>query len=199
MDPIVLINKTDLLDNRPENLSQQEIEAEKLVLEEFLEAYAPLDIPILTLSVSSGENLDALKKLMENKTSVFSGQSGVGKSSLINAVLGSDLPIGPIAHKTNKGSHTTTAAELIPLENDAFCIDTPGIKSFGLWETHPQTILSIFPDFLPFAEKCRFPNCTHVHEPDCGVKKALEEGQLSPLRYASYRTLLEERPPKDWE
>lgn len=199
MEPIVIINKTDLLEDPPENISEEEVRAEKITLEEFLEAYLPLKIPILTISVSSGEGLKDLKKLMENKTSVFSGQSGVGKSSLINAVLGSDLPVGPIAHKTNKGSHTTTAAELIPLENEAFCIDTPGIKSFGLWETNKEAILEIFPDFHSHAKSCKFPNCTHIHEPDCGIKKALEEEQLAPLRYASYVTLLEDSPPKEWE
>lgn len=199
MQPIVIINKTDLLIDPPENSLESEIDAEKVLLEEFLEAYIPLEIPIVTLSVFTKAGLNKLKKLMENKTSVFSGQSGVGKSSLINAVLGSTLPIGPIALKTNKGSHTTTAAELIPLANDAFCIDTPGIKSFGLWENDPAAILEIFSDFFPFAKNCRFPNCTHIHEPNCGIKNALKEKKLSPLRYASYITLLEDTPPKEWE
>lgn len=199
MQPIVLINKIDLLNDPPEAISDEEVSAEKISFEEFLEAYKPLDIPIIPLSVSTGENLDQLKNLMENKTSVFSGQSGVGKSSLINAVLGSQLPIGPIALKTNKGSHTTTAAELIPLENDGFCIDTPGIKSFGLWESDPSSILEIFPDFLALAPDCKFPNCTHIHEPDCAIIKAIEEKTIHPLRYASYTTLLEDTPPKEWE
>jgi|JI10StandDraft_1071094.scaffolds.fasta_scaffold07583_2 ribosome biogenesis GTPase len=199
MEPIVLINKIDLLDDPPHQLSKEEISAEKIAYEEFLKAYEPLKIKVLPISVSTGENLDQLKELMQHKTSVFSGQSGVGKSSIINAGLGSALPIGPIAHKTNKGSHTTTAAELIPLENDAFCIDTPGIKSFGLWENDPTAILEIFPDFAPFAPHCKFKTCTHIHEPDCAIKKALEDNKLHPFRYASYTTLLEDTPPKEWE
>ncbi len=199
MTPIVLINKVDLLDDPPENITPEEVAAEKISLEEFLDAYKSLNIPIVPLSVSTGENLDQLKALMENKTSVFSGQSGVGKSSLINAILGSALPIGPIVLKTNKGSHTTTAAELIPLENDAFCIDTPGIKSFGLWENDTLSILEIFPDFAALAPQCKFPNCTHIHEPDCAIKKGVEEKTIHPLRYASYTTLLEDTPPKEWE
>ncbi len=199
MDPIIVINKFDLLKAPPENVNGDEVRAEHLIFKEFLEAYKPLDIPIVVLSVATGENLRELKALMENKTSVFSGQSGVGKTSLINAIFGSDLPIGPIALKTNKGSHTTTNAELVPLENGAFCIDTPGIKSFGLWQNDPAAILEIFPDFVPFAKECKFKTCTHIHEPDCGVKKALEEKKLAPLRYASYLTLLEDTPPKEWE
>ncbi|MCB1084803.1 MAG: ribosome small subunit-dependent GTPase A [Chlamydiia bacterium] len=199
MAPIILVNKLDFLETPPDGHTLHEVAEEKLVLEEFLAAYTPLNIPVLTLSVVTGEGLGQLKTFMEGKTSVFSGQSGVGKSSLINAILDSNLPIGPIAHKTNKGSHTTTAAELIPLENGAFCIDTPGIKSFGLWENDPETILSIFPDFAPFAAHCKFHSCTHIHEPDCAVRKALEEGKLSPLRYTSYLTLLEDAPPKEWE
>lgn len=198
MVPIVLINKTDLLSDPPETISPEEIAAEKMSLEAFIKAYKPLDIPIIPLSVSTGENLDQLKMLMESKASVFSGQSGVGKSSLINAILGSQLRVGPIALKTNKGSHTTTAAELIPLENDGFCIDTPGIKSFGLWENTPDSVLEIFPDFLALAPGCKFPNCAHIHEPDCAVKKAVEEKTIHPLRYASYTTLLEDQPPKEW-
>lgn len=199
MKPIVLLNKIDLLDDPPEQFSDEEIGAEKIAYEEFLEAYTPLPITVLPLSVSTGENLDQLKKLMERKTSVFSGQSGVGKSSLINATFGHALPIGPIAHKTNKGSHTTTAAELIPLKNGAFCIDTPGIKSFGLWENNPSAILEIFPDFEALAPHCKFKSCTHIHEPGCAIKEALEEKKLHPLRYASYTTLLEDTPPKEWE
>ena len=199
MEPIVLINKVDLLEDPPEQFSKEEIAAEKIGYEEFLEAYKPLDIKVLPLSVSTGENLDQLKSLMQWKTSVFSGQSGVGKSSLINATFGSALSVGPIAHKTNKGSHTTTAAKLIPLENEAFCIDTPGIKSFGLWENDPSAILEIFPDFAALAPHCKFKSCTHIHEPDCAIKQALEENKLHPLRYASYTTLLEDTPPKEWE
>ena len=199
MKPIVIINKTDLLDNPPENIVEDEVNADKISLEEFIQAYQHLDIPVIPMSVSTSEGVEDVKKLMENQTSVFSGQSGVGKSSIINSVLGSSLPIGPIAHKTNKGSHTTTQAELIPLENGGFCIDTPGIKSFGLWDNDPESILEIFPDFVPFAKTCKFPNCTHIHEPDCGIKNALDEGKLSPLRYASYIALLEDNPPKEWE
>lgn len=199
MKPIILINKIDLLSDPPENIQAVDIAAEKMLLEEFREAYTPLKIPIVELSVTTGENLDKLKALMHNQTSVFSGQSGVGKSSLINATLGSSLPIGDMVEKTRKGSHTTTTAELIPLQDEGFCVDTPGIKSFGVYDINPEEILLTFPDFVPFASECKFPNCTHIHEPDCAIKEALETKKIHPLRYASYTTLLQESPPKDWE
>ena len=199
MKPIILINKIDLLADPPENIPEVDINAEKLALEEFLDAYKPLNHPILQLSVSTGENLDQLKNLMEDKTSVFSGQSGVGKSSLINALFGSALPIGDIVEKTRKGSHTTSSAELIPLEGDGFCVDTPGIKSFGVYNISPEEILLAFPDFAPFSSHCKFPNCTHIHEPNCAIKEAIEAQKIHPLRYASYTTLLQEAPPKEWE
>lgn len=199
MKPIILINKIDLLSDPPENIQAVDIAAEKMLLEEFREAYTPLNIPIVELSVTTGENLDKLKALMHNQTSVFSGQSGVGKSSLINATLGSSLPIGEMVEKTRKGSHTTTTAELIPLQDEGFCVDTPGIKSFGVYDINPEEILLTFPDFVPFASECKFPNCTHIHEPNCAIKEALETKKIHPLRYASYTTLLQESPPKDWE
>ncbi|MGE0198384.1 MAG: ribosome small subunit-dependent GTPase A [Simkaniaceae bacterium] len=199
MKPIILINKIDLLSDPPENIQAVDIAAEKMLLEEFREAYTPLKIPIVELSVTTGENLDKLKALMHNQTSVFSGQSGVGKSSLINATLGSSLPIGDMVEKTRKGSHTTTTAELIPLQDEGFCVDTPGIKSFGVYDINPEEILLTFPDFVPFASECKFPNCTHIHEPNCAIKEALETKKIHPLRYASYTTLLQESPPKDWE
>ncbi|MCB1080946.1 MAG: ribosome small subunit-dependent GTPase A [Chlamydiia bacterium] len=199
MKPIILINKIDLLSDPPENIQAVDIAAEKMLLEEFREAYTPLKIPIVELSVTTGENLDQLKTLMHNQTSVFSGQSGVGKSSLINATLGSSLPIGDMVEKTRKGSHTTTTAELIPLQDEGFCVDTPGIKSFGVYDINPEEILLTFPDFAPFASECKFPNCTHIHEPDCAIKEDIETKKIHPLRYASYTTLLQESPPKEWE
>ncbi|NGX50652.1 MAG: putative ribosome biogenesis GTPase RsgA [Chlamydiae bacterium] len=199
MKPIILINKIDLLTDPPEFIQEADIAAEALLLQAFLEAYKPLDIPILQLSVSTKKNLEELRALMQDRTSVFAGQSGVGKSSLINALLGSSLPIGDIVEKTRKGSHTTTSAALIPLENEGFCVDTPGIKSFGVYDISPDDLLLAFPDFAPFSLHCKFPNCSHIHEPSCAVKEALESDKIHPLRYASYTTLLQEAPPKEWE
>ena len=199
MDPIIIINKIDLLDDPPPHILPSEVEEEKRLFEEFLTAYSPLGIPILQLSASNHKNLDRLKEAMQGKTSVFAGQSGVGKSSLINVALGIDLAVGDVIEKTRKGSHTTSTAQLLSIEGEGFCIDTPGIKSFGMWDLPLQEIPHYFDDFFPFSEQCKFPNCTHLHEPDCGVKQALETGEIHRLRYASYVTLMSNEPIKEWE
>lgn len=199
MKPIILINKIDLLDDPSLKLPLGEIEKEKKLLKEFEKAYESLPIPILKVSVSKAQNIHQLKTWMENKASVFSGQSGVGKTSLINAIIGTNLPIGDVVIKTRKGSHTTSAAELIPIDGEGFCIDTPGIKSFGMWDITQEEISQNFPDFYPFARSCKFPNCTHLHEPHCAVRQALEERKIHPLRYESYSKLMSEEPPKDWD
>ena len=127
---------------------------------------------------------------MKGKTSVFSGQSGVGKSSLLNASLGIDLRTGQVSDKTQKGSHITTKAELIRIEKDSFCIDTPGIKSFGIWQLTKEEVQNHFSEIQELSKDCKFPNCSHFHEPGCRVQLALEENKISTLRFESYRSLM---------
>jgi len=182
--PIIAINKIDLLENGDEE--------EKTFYSEFLAAYEPLGVPIISLSSEKQIGLDALRSLLQHKTSVFSGQSGVGKSSLLNAIFGFELKVGELAVKTAKGSHTTTSAELIPLPGGGYCVDTPGIRSFGIWDLSKSEVISHFTDFARFSKKCKYPDCMHLNEPECAVQKALEKGTLHPHRYASYITLLEE-------
>jgi len=181
MEPVIVINKADLLDNQEDG--------EMLDLCE--KTYRDLGIPFLRVSVKTREGMDALKKIMQRKASVFSGQSGTGKSSLINAVTGSNLKTGDVVAKTSKGSHTTTTTSLLPLEGGGFCVDTPGIKSFGVWDLVPSEIESYFEEIAKTARECRFPGCAHETEPDCAVKLAAEEGTISPVRLASYFSLLE--------
>ena len=189
MKAVILINKIDLLKTPPRSFSLSQVQEEKNLLKLFENTYQPLSIPFLFVSASSGENIDTLKKMMIGHTSVFAGQSGVGKSSLINAALYTDLRVGPLVEKTGKGSHTTTGAKLIPLEGGGFCVDTPGIKSFGMWNFSAREVLESFDEFVPFAKNCKFVNCTHLHEPSCAVKKAVETGEISSLRYESYKAL----------
>lgn len=183
MEPIILVNKTDLLKDHPE---QEEL------LESIKDYYNENVAPLYPISTETGEGIDQVRELMKDKASVFSGPSGVGKSSIINKILDLDLPIGETVRKTGKGAHTTTQASLLPVPGGGWCIDTPGIKSFGLWNVDAAEVRDYFKDFAPYASNCRFPNCTHVHEPDCAVKEAAEEEKVNPLRYSSYLALLEE-------
>lgn len=181
--PILVINKIDLL--------AYDAEQKKLYLD-FLGAYEMLGFPILSVSTFEMIGLEALRSLLKNKTSVFSGQSGVGKSSILNACYGFTLKTGDLAHKTSKGTHTTTTAELIPLPDGGYCVDTPGIRSFGIWNLQKQDVITHFHDIASIATQCKFADCTHSNEPQCAVISALQENRLPPIRYESYRTLLDE-------
>lgn len=190
MTPLIVVNKIDLLDNCPPGMERTTWELAKTEYAEFKATYSLLGFPFYEVSASSGAGLEALKKSMEGKTSVFSGQSGVGKSSLINAILGTEISVGALSSKTMKGSHTTTTTQLIPLEGEGFCIDTPGITSFGLWKLEPHEVSAYFPDIAAVSQNCKFPDCTHLKEPGCAVQQALETGGISSLRFASYYALM---------
>ncbi|PIS02331.1 MAG: ribosome small subunit-dependent GTPase A [Chlamydiae bacterium CG10_big_fil_rev_8_21_14_0_10_42_34] len=182
IQPIIVINKTDLL----EEASVEEQDRYR----EFLTEYEKLGIPILSLSAEKLTGIDALRSLLKDKASVFSGQSGVGKSSLLNVAYGLKLKTGGLAHKTFKGTHTTTTAELLSLPGGGYCVDTPGVRSFGVWKLKKEEVTGHFHDLAE--QKCKFQDCQHINEPDCGVLKAIEEGHISKIRYESYRTLLDE-------
>ncbi|HEV3269234.1 MAG TPA: ribosome small subunit-dependent GTPase A [Candidatus Rhabdochlamydia sp.] len=188
--PIILINKVDLLDNPPDRLSLEAVEEEKRLYEEFIHTYKSLNFMVIPLSVITQEGINVLKTQMQNKTSVFSGQSGVGKSSLINLVTGLCFATRQVVKRTGKGSHTTTQARMIPLEGGGYCIDTPGIQSFGIWDIDKKTLSSYFSEIFTTSEGCQFPNCTHREEPNCAVKKAVEKGEISTLRFDSYCALM---------
>lgn len=190
MQPVIVVNKIDLLDSPPADFDPEDLENEKALYEEFLEVYRALDYLVIPISVDTGEGIEDLKAAMRGKTSVFSGQSGVGKSSLINSVTGTDLATGSIVQRTGKGSHTTTTTHLIPLEEGGFCIDTPGIKSFGLWDLDKSDVAAYFPEIFALSSSCKYPDCAHLNEPGCAVKAAAEENKISPLRFASYCALM---------
>lgn len=187
MQPVVLVNKIDLLEKGDDPLIQNERE----MYQAFIEAYAQAGFPVISVSATTGEGIEALKAIMKDKSSVFSGQSGVGKSSLINAVTEYNLEVGEIVERTQKGAHTTTTANLLPLSFGGWCIDTPGIKSFGVWELDPQEVESYFSEIFTTGHDCRFPDCSHRHETGCAVKEAVEQGKISPIRFNSYLSLME--------
>ncbi len=190
MEPVILINKIDLLSTPPSHIDPADLEQERTLYEEFLVIYRNLDFKVIPLSIETGEGLEELKEAMKGKTSVFSGQSGVGKSSLINLATGSSLITGAVVQRSGKGSHTTTTTHLIPLEEGGFCVDTPGIKSFGVWDLQKEELSAYFSEIFALSSGCRFPDCSHINEPGCAVKQAVEERNISPLRFASYCALM---------
>lgn len=188
MEPLIVINKIDLLE-RHEAYDPILLEVEKELYAEAVRAYAAAGIPLIGVSAVDGRGIAELKLAMQNKTSVFSGQSGVGKSSLINAIAGLDLRIGDVVEKTKKGAHTTTTTQLLPLDFGGWCVDTPGIKSFGVWNLDRTELEGYFTEIHDYGLQCKFADCTHSHEEHCAVQVALEEGRLSPMRYESYQAL----------
>jgi ribosome biogenesis GTPase len=188
LEPLIVINKIDLLDS--EDFDEGLRESERELYEHLIKAYAEANIPVIGVSSATGVGIDLLSAAMKDKSSVFSGQSGVGKSSLINSVTGSDLKVGVLVDRTQKGSHTTSTARLLPLEFGGWCVDTPGIKSFGVWDLKKEEIEGYFSEIHRYGRECRFPDCVHLHEEDCAVRKAVEEGKISLIRYYSYQSLL---------
>lgn len=163
----------------------------KVRCEELMELYSSLGYPSYAVSALEGTGIEELRLALRDKVNLFSGHSGVGKSALIN-MLDPLLAIktGEISSYHNKGMHTTTFAEMHPLSFGGYMIDTPGIKEFGLVHFESQEIGERFPEFRALLPKCRYNNCTHVHEPGCAVKLALDQGYINPERYHNYLGLL---------
>ncbi len=177
---IIVFNKIDLYN-------------EKLFhsLNEIKKIYEDAGYSCYEVSVLEKKNLDLIFKLVENKVSLFSGHSGVGKSALINQIEpGLNLKTGEISAMHKKGKHTTTFAEMIELKCGGFIIDTPGIKEFGLIHFEKEEVAERFPEMRRYMHSCKFNNCTHVHEPGCAVIEALENGFVSKSRYQNYLNIL---------
>lgn len=180
--------KTILLFNKIDTYDQEQID-EMLFLAAM---YRQIGYTCIEISATTGKNIDKVKELMLGKTSLFSGHSGVGKSTLVNALQpGLDLKTSDISSIHQQGQHTTTFAEMFDLDFGARIIDTPGIRGFGVVEMERQEIGDYFPEFFALKQNCRFHNCLHLNEPQCAVKDALEEGTLFWSRYNSYVQLLE--------
>ncbi|MCF7806256.1 MAG: ribosome small subunit-dependent GTPase A [Simkaniaceae bacterium] len=193
MVPIILLNKVDLLIDPPSSISDKEVTESQELFEEIEELYSRLGYLTLPISAVSGRGLHELKTIMHNKISVFSGQSGVGKTTLINAISGKDFKTSDVMIHSQKGMHTTTSALLFAIEPNTYCVDTPGIKSFGMGTIPQEVLRSYFEEITAYSENCKFASCTHIHEPSCAVKEAVETGEISHLRYLSYCNLLSER------
>jgi ribosome biogenesis GTPase len=155
--------------------------------------YTSIGYPCLTLSAKQGTGLEALRQQMAGKISLLSGNSGVGKSTLINAIHPAfGAKTGAISESHLKGMHTTTFSEMYALPQGGYLIDTPGIKGFGTIDMSPEEVSHYFPEFFEASQHCRFNNCTHRHEPGCAVLEALEQHRISASRYASYLSILED-------
>ena len=162
-------------------------------VEDFHRIYEGAGYRVMETSVKTGEGLDRLREDCKGKVCLFSGESGVGKSSLINAIDPSlDAKVGKISAAHLQGKHTTSLYEMYRTESGSYIIDTPGIRGFGLVSLEKEEIALYFPEMLEVSRGCRFTPCTHTHEPGCAVKQAVEDGKISAERYNSYLGMLEE-------
>lgn len=178
----ILLNKVDLYD---------ETDMERV--RAFEQIYSNAGYEVIRTSATTGENIDALRDLCKDKVVLFSGQSGVGKSSVISALDSTlNLRVGEISAYHLQGKHTTTFYEMHPISTGGFVIDTPGIRGFGLVDVSPEELSTYFPEMLKIEDNCRFAPCTHTHEPGCAVKEAVENGEIAYERYESYLGMLEE-------
>lgn len=177
----IILNKLDLA-----NESDQE------TIDQFTQLYRSLGYKVFPSSIHDETSLDKLKAELKDKTSVFVGPSGVGKTSLLNHIEPSiDRKVGAISDYNEKGTHTTTFAKLLSLHFGGYLVDTPGIREFGLVNIDPWELSLFFPEMLEYRDQCKFNNCTHSHEPGCGIMKAFEEGYIHPNRYDSYLNILD--------
>lgn len=181
--PVILVfNKTDLL-----------VDDLRHYQEAMVNLYQTIGYDCRQISAASGTGVEELRPLLEGKITLLSGNSGVGKSTLINRLVpDANLRTGEISDAHNTGQHTTTFSEMIPM-GGGWVIDTPGIKGFGTFDMEPEELTSYFKEIFQFSKDCRFSNCTHTHEPGCAVLKALEDHYIAESRYQSYLSMLEDK------
>lgn len=182
--PVVLVfNKNDILTDE-----------ERHYQEMMVKLYSNIGYTCLIISATTGQGIEELTPLLQGKITLLSGNSGVGKSTLINRILpDANLRTSAISDAHNTGMHTTTFSEMIEMPNNGYLIDTPGIKGFGTFDIEPEELTSYFRDIFHFSKNCRFNNCTHIHEPGCAVLEAVKEHYISESRYQSYLSMLTDK------
>ena len=182
--PVVLVfNKTDLLG--PDHLHLQQM---------MVTLYETIGYECRQVSAATGSGVEELRPLLQGKITLLSGNSGVGKSTLINRLVpGAGLRTAEISDTWEKGMHTTTFSEMIPIGQRGFLIDTPGIKGFGTFDMEREELTSYFKDIYHYSQGCRFSNCTHTHEPGCAVLRALDQHLIAASRYQSYLSMLDDK------
>ena len=182
---MLVINKVDLL-TEPDDRD---------LLDAVAHLYRTIGYPVVLTSTVTGQGLDELRLSLSGKTSLFSGNSGVGKSSLINRLIPeAQLRVGNVSEAHHTGMHTTTFSEMLDLPDGGCLIDTPGVKGFGTIDFERSEVAHYFPEIFKVSEQCRFGNCTHTHEPGCAVRDAVEQSLISQSRYASYLSIIEDDP-----
>lgn len=185
---IIVFNKTDL------HKTKEEAKFEKVK-----EIYEKIGYPVYAMSINKNSGIHEVKELLKNKTTLLSGHSGVGKSSFINSILPENTSkIQGVSEWSGKGLHTTTFAEMFDMPFGGRIIDTPGMREFAMMDIEPQELSHYFPEMRALINTCRFNNCMHIEEPDCAVKKAVEENKISAERYISYLNILESIDNNKW-
>lgn len=182
--PVILVfNKTDLLDDDERRYQQM-----------MIDLYETVGYECRAVSAERGDGIDGLSQMLDGKITVLSGNSGVGKSTLINRLLpDANLRTAEISDAHNTGMHTTTFSEMLALPGGGYIIDTPGIKGFGTFDMEPEELTSYFKEIFRFSKDCRFSNCTHRHEPGCAVLRAVEDHYIATSRYQSYLSMLDDK------
>lgn len=182
--PVVLVfNKCDILSDDERHYQQS-----------MIHLYETIGYECREVSATTGEGVDGLHALLKGKITLLSGNSGVGKSTLINQILPeANLRTAEISDAHNTGMHTTTFSEMLELPEGGYIIDTPGIKGFGTFNMEPEELTSYFPEIFHFSKGCKFSNCTHTHEPGCAVLKAIDDHFIAQSRYQSYLNMLEDK------